>query len=334
MLAIVATAVLDQITGVGISVSVFYVLPIFALAAMRGGRGAAVATIACALAHLPVILLAHVPPRERPALYWNGGVELVLLLLLAASFVGWFERERRIAARAAQDRENLMTTIAHDLRNPLGAILLESSRMERTHDCSAEYLRARTERIGRAAARMDVLIRDLLDVAHAQGGHLDLVRHEHEVRMLVIPALEAMRPEAQARGVDLALDLEDAEVSVRCDGDRVVQALEHLLVNGIRSTPQGGVVCIGAHSSSDEVTFAVTGGGPAMNEADAQRAFDRFWHGARPHQGQVDLGLAITRAIVEAHGGAVRVVAAAGGASLTFTLPRGWRSSPSARRHL
>ncbi|MCO5170026.1 MAG: PAS domain S-box protein [Planctomycetes bacterium] len=225
----------------------------------------------------------------------------------------------RAALEATKLRDQVLGIVVHDLRNPLGTVLLHAGALR---ERGGEDERRRAEAIEGAARRMKRLVDDLLDVSRMEEGRLSL----RLARVAVGPLLEGVGASqaglAAAASLDLRVEAPPDLPDVRADRDRLLQVLENLVGNAIKFTPPGGRITLGAAPGAGEVRLRVsdTGGGIAAD--DLPHVFDRFWQARRTDRGGAGLGLAIVRGIVEAHGGRVEVESAPGrGSTFSFTVP-------------
>ena len=224
------------------------------------------------------------------------------------------------AVDAARARENLLQVVSHDLRNHantmvVGLHLLRSA-------VAPEKLR-RLETIERATSAMRRLLEDLVDIAAIEKGVLSVSPSLVEARSLLTDAAAVFVPSIENRGIVANWASVDAGVMVWADSVRVLQILGNLVGNAIKFTPAGGAIALTVTTRDAEIELGVEDSGPGIPEPDRERVFDRFFRGSRPKGQGAGLGLAITRALVEAHSGRIGVAtAASGGARLFFTLPR------------
>lgn len=235
------------------------------------------------------------------------------------------ERENMVRelARAVKLREEILAMVSHDIRNPLAAILLAAQALKRRSDVTAdEFSRRQLDLIERAAARARRLAQDLLDVARIEAGRLPLDLLPVDLRALIAESVELHQPLADERSVELRQDVEAAAGSVVCDRDRVLQVLENIIGNALKFCRAGGVVSVRASMEGGEASVSISDQGPGIPAAQVSRVFERYWSGATGSRDGVGLGLYITRGIVEAHGGTLRVDTREGeGSTFTFTLP-------------
>jgi signal transduction histidine kinase len=229
------------------------------------------------------------------------------------------------AAAAERARRELVAAVSHDLRTPLAALSL-------LVDAIADGVVTRPDEVAEYQARMRLhlrhlmrLVDDLFELARLEAGDVRFERVAVAVPEFVTETVEAFRPRAEARAVTLADDVEAALPAVAASPERLQRVLFNLLENAVEHTPAGGEVRLSARRDDGVVAFEVADSGAGISAADAARVFDRFYRGgddaSRP-AGGAGLGLAIARAIVEAHGGAIRVAnPGEPGARLRFTVP-------------
>jgi PAS domain S-box-containing protein len=226
--------------------------------------------------------------------------------------------------RALQSRDEVLAVVAHDLRNPLAAIVMQASTLvRRTPDLERRNQHA-AERIARAATQMDHLIQDLLDVAQVEAGALRVQGTPISVRDLIAEAVTAQLSFADSSELTLKIELQREELpDVWGDRHRLLRVFENLIGNAIKFTEAGGRVTVGADTSDGEVVFRISDTGCGISAESVPHVFDRFWQAAA-HAGRLGagLGLPITKGIVEAHGGRIWVESTLGrGSTFFFTIP-------------
>jgi signal transduction histidine kinase len=236
-----------------------------------------------------------------------------------------FRREREsadMARRAAVAREEVLAVVSHDLQNPLGAILMSSSLVQRRLPPQAETVRPQVDAIHRAARQMQHLIGDLLDAASIEAGKLELSRERCDMGRLVSDALELFEARAVQAGVRLMQQLPPISIIGWLDRVRVMQVLSNLVGNALNFTSAGGEVKIRVDHDNDSVRFSVRDTGTGIPAPQIPRLFERHWQSQRGRRGGLGLGLYIARNIVTAHGGTIDVSSKVGeGSTFTFTIP-------------
>jgi signal transduction histidine kinase len=227
----------------------------------------------------------------------------------------------RASVEAVRRRDDVLGVVAHDLRNPLSAILLQSAANRRPE---AERRSQRPmEVIHRAARRMNRQIQDLLDLSLLEAGQLSIKAARLAPRDLVVEAVEMQRALAASASVELRLDVGMELPEVLGDHDRLLQVFENLISNAIKFTAAGGCITVGATSTDLEVVFCVADSGCGIARDTLPHVFDRFWQATRGDRRGAGLGLPITKGIVETHEGHVWVESTLGrGSRFFFSIPR------------
>jgi PAS domain S-box-containing protein len=229
----------------------------------------------------------------------------------------------RASVHATQLRDQVLSVVAHDLRNPLSNILMQASVIKRHGREPERRSQKPMEVIERAARRMNRLIQDLLDVALMEAGQLTIERAPLSAEGLIVEAVDMQRPLASSSSLELRIEADPDVADVWGDRDRLLQVFENLIGNAIKFTKAGGRITAGATSRDDEVVFWVADTGSGIPSENLPRVFDRFWQASRAGRQGAGLGLPITKGIVEAHGGRIWVKSTAGrGCTFSFTIPR------------
>jgi CheY-like chemotaxis protein len=228
-----------------------------------------------------------------------------------------YERERQ----AVQARDEVLGVVAHDLRNPLGAISLYASILEESFP-PEDRSRSHAQTILNLCNQADHLIRDLLDVSRIEAGQLRVEPLSVPVRGLLASADDLSRTGAEEKGIDLRVEVMGDPPLVLADADRISQVFSNLIGNAIRFTPSGGRIQVRADVAAREVHFSVSDTGPGIAPDFLPRLFDRYWQVNRTTRAGAGLGLSIVKGIVEAHGGRVWVESELEqGSTFTFSLP-------------
>lgn len=221
-------------------------------------------------------------------------------------------------------RRELTANVSHELRTPLTSIkgFVETLRDGRVPD---EATRRRfLEIIDQEANRLVKLVDDLLDLSRLEDTRVTLALGQVDVGDMVEETVARLRPLAGSRA--LRVRGADRTVTALADRDRLAQVLTNLLDNAIKFTPEDGQIEVTWRSENGEVEVTVADSGPGIAAVDLPFVFERFYKADRARAavpGGSGLGLTITRHIVEAHGGRIRVTSAPGeGTTFAFTLPR------------
>jgi PAS domain S-box-containing protein len=241
----------------------------------------------------------------------------------------------RIAQHAIRLREDVLSVVAHDLRNPLGTILMQTALLRRRTADQEGRARKPVEMIERAATRMNHLIQDLLDVARMEGGRLSIERQRLSAREVIADAVQAQEPLVGAADMDLRVDSAAELPDLWADRSRLLQIFENLVGNAIKFTEPGGRITLGAVPGDGHVLFWVADTGAGIADEDLPRLFERLWQASKAGQQGAGLGLPIVKGIVEAHGGQIWVETKVGvGSTFFFTIPNApaaeaWPSEPA-----
>ena len=178
--------------------------------------------------------------------------------------------------------------------------------------------------VDRNSERLLDLVGDLLFLAQVDAGKLAIERELVDLEALMQESVDALRPIAESRGIDLVTSIAPLPNRVG-DGTRLGQVLNNLLSNALKFTPQGGRVSVSLHADGEWTVVEVADNGVGIPEAEQGRLFERFFRSSKAAEAAIPgtgLGLAITKAIVEGHGGRISVVSEENaGTSVRVELP-------------
>jgi signal transduction histidine kinase len=220
-------------------------------------------------------------------------------------------------------KDEFIGLISHEIRTPLASIIgyVELLQEEGVSRPDADLF---AEVIHRNAKRLQHLVGDLLFLSQIQSGKMAMEFQEADLAGIAAGALEELRPEAQRKHIDLALSATDVP-RLAVDPMRIAQLLGNLLSNAVKFTPDGGHVEVRLRREEDQVVLAVADTGIGIPAAERERVFERFFRtttAARHAIQGTGLGLAVTKAIVEAHHGTITVDSDEGrGSTFTVCLP-------------
>jgi len=219
-------------------------------------------------------------------------------------------------------KSEFVTTVSHDLRSPLTAILGYVELIERAGPTTSqqdEFI----SRIKLSVEQITNLVSDLLDLGRIEAG-LDSTHEETPISVLARYAVESMRVPAEAKGLSMELDVDDDLPMVNGDPIRLRQMIGNLLENAVKYTPSGGQVCLEANSEDSQIILRVLDDGPGIPPSDQPYLFDKFYRASNipadvPGTG---LGLSIVKSIVDHHNGRIWVDSQMGeGTVFTVVLP-------------
>ena len=249
------------------------------------------------------------------------GVELRGAVLTFTDMTEIREKEEALR-RAIQLREDVVSIVSHDLRNPLGVALAAADLLLDLPLDEAQR-RRQAEIIARSGRRMQSLIDDLLDVARIEAGALIVRPSLEELVPILEEAREVFQDQAERKRIALSLRVGEGSLEARVDRDRILQALANLLDNALRLTPEAGSVVLAVDDLGEELALTVSDTGPGIAPELLGRLFDRFSQEDGVGKGGAGLGLAIVEGVATAHRGSVTVTSRLGeGTAFTMRLPK------------
>lgn len=222
------------------------------------------------------------------------------------------------ADAAVADRERLLATFGHDLRNLLNVLTVTAELSLRAGEGKAGNVAS----MERTVSQMDRLISNVLDLARLGVGTFHVACEPRNAVEVVRDAVEIFRPLALAKSVSLSAALPDTALPARIDPDRIFQLLSNLVSNAITVTPRGGHIRVSAARIDDVVQIAVRDSGRGMAETDLERIFNPYCQLDGSERRGLGLGLFISKSIVQAHGGRIWAESRLGaGSTFFFTVP-------------
>ena len=227
-----------------------------------------------------------------------------------------------------EERRELTAAISHDLRTPLSTIRAMVDALEDGVVSEPAETKRYFVTIRRDIDRLNRMIDDLFELAQIDAGAMRLHRQQITVHEIVSEVVDAMRARAERSGILLELRVQSEPPPALLDGDRIERAISNLLRNALEHTPAGGEVRVSVNSSDGQAVVEVSDTGEGIEHEDLPHVWTRFYRAERSRaradatSNGVGLGLAITKGIVELHGGAVDVRSRAGeGTAFTVRLP-------------
>jgi K+-sensing histidine kinase KdpD len=238
------------------------------------------------------------------------------------------EQQVQLLRQAEQDLRDLLATISHELRTPIGTILTDSTNMLRTQEMNTS-VRYRIEGIATEARRLNRLLADMLSLGRIESGALHLTLEPVQVGDAVAAAVERLKRIAPDREVDW--DRKQAGVTALADWDSLGQIFDNLLDNANRFAPPGTPINVRVtEENPGQITIRVLDHGPGVPAAMRDRLFNRFVKGPSDAGDGSGLGLAITRGLVEAHAGSIVLEDGQPGVTaFRFTIPKSESQPPS-----
>lgn len=292
--------------------------------AMRGRRGPAV--LACVLAVL-CFNFFFVPPRFTFAVAQPQYLVTFAVLFAVAMIISHLTLRVRTQAEAAKRaelaaeterlRSSLLSAVSHDLRTPLAAILGSASALLQGRVAGSE--RELLENIRDESERLSRLVHNLVETTRLESGPVRLKKELYPIEELLGAALERQGKALGAR--EVRTDLPEDLPLVPLDAVLLELVLVNLIDNAARHTPAGTPIEISARVEDGHLALTVADRGPGLAEDALEKVFEKFYRGRKGAAG-AGLGLAISKAVVQAHGGKIRAEnREGGGAAFRLRLP-------------
>lgn len=219
-------------------------------------------------------------------------------------------------------RTALVDSVAHELRTPLTSIKASVTTLLAKTDLADAQRRELLTVIEEESDRLNHLVEEASEMARLDAGEIELSLESGAIRPVIDAALERAKPLLAGRPVEVKVPGNTPAVIM--DSERVQEVLLQLLENASKYSPAGSLIEVGAEANGKFSTVSVADRGPGIDEAEQALIFDKFYRG-REQQYEVQgtgMGLAIAKAIVEAHGGTIGVTSQVGrGSVFHFTLP-------------
>jgi signal transduction histidine kinase len=240
------------------------------------------------------------------------------------------QANRRLSAqwlrlqRANGFKNEILGTVAHDLKNPLGVILGRTEMLTELISTAAskESVTAQIEHIRDATKRLTSMVDHLISDAMADAFDITIRREPVDVAALVSEVAEANRPLAVNKQQTITVSAPPKIVTM-CDTDRIREAIDNLVSNAIKYSPIGGKISVTVSHEDDNTVIRVTDQGAGLSPEDLGRLFGRFQRlSAKPTAGEssTGLGLSIVKRIIDMHGGEVTAASPGPNKGATFTI--------------
>jgi signal transduction histidine kinase len=226
--------------------------------------------------------------------------------------------------RANGFKNEILGTVAHDLKNPLGVILGRTEMLTEliATGASKDGVTTQVEHIRDAAKRLTSMVDHLISDAMADAFDITIRRETIDLAALVREVAEANQPLAVNKQQVIAVAA-PSQLSTMCDADRIREAIDNLVSNAIKYSPIGGKIAVEVAAEEDNTAIRVTDEGAGLSPEDLGRLFGRFQRlSAKPTGGEssTGLGLSIVKRIVDMHGGDVTARSSGPGLGSTFTI--------------
>ncbi len=248
--------------------------------------------------------------------------ELRALAASANAMIEQLSSEERARSQSDDARRNLVAAVSHDLRTPITSLQVLAEAIG-DDIVAGEQRRAYVDRMRIHIGALSALIDDLFELSRLEAGDITWSLHRVAVDELVIETIEAMRVQAEAKGVRVSASVPPDLEAAQANPEKLQRVLFNLIQNAIRHTPADGSVVVRAQPTAEGVEIEVADTGSGIATVDRGEVFTAFYRGgvgaARTGEG-AGLGLAVARAIVEAHGGRIWLADSTQGTRVRFSL--------------
>jgi K+-sensing histidine kinase KdpD len=290
------------------------VVPVMLTAALGGRRPA---WFVAALATLTFLVV--LPPVGTLKIHLAEDIVALVVFSVVAFTVGGLVAQRvDVLGRLERQRAALLRSVSHDLRTPLAAIRAAASELQEKSSHSVEQQGRMLAMVEDEAERLDRLVGNLLSLARIEGGGLEPRRQAVDIVELV--QLCTVRLSKVLAETGVVVDAPPDLPLVFADHTLLEQVVTNLIENAVRHSPPGASVDIAVRADTKVLELVVADGGPGVSADDLNTIFEPFRSGTSA--GMSGIGLAICKAVVEAHGGTILVGdSSRGGAAFTVSLP-------------
>src|SRR5260221_7975237 len=281
----------------------------------RGGRG------------IGALVLNHPRPgfrlKPRQLALLQTFADQAMIAIENARLMDEIREKTRQLEIASRHQSEFIANMSHELRTPLNAVIgfaeaLRAKMVGEVNAKQAEYL----ENIRFAGEHLLSLINDVLDLSKVEAGRIELELSRFDLPRTIAQAMTQIRPRALGEGIELAKEIDPQLSEIEADERKLRQVLLNLLSNAVKFTPTGGKSEENPRRAAVEILIAVKDNGIGIAAADQAALFEKFRQvGGRKNEG-TGLGLALSKRLVELHGGTLEVKSEVGkGSTFRFTLP-------------
>ena len=249
--------------------------------------------------------------------------ELRDLAVAATAMIEQLAVEERARTQSDAARRDLVAAVSHDLRTPITSLQLLAEAIG-DEIIDAGQRRAYVDRMSTHVTALSALIDDLFELSRLEAGDIDWSLEQVALGELVDETVEAMRVHAEAKRVRVSTSLPDELDPARANPEKLQRVLFNLIQNAIRHTPADGSVVIHAEPTASGIEIHVIDDGEGIAPDERERVFASFYRAgdrATRSDAGAGLGLAVARAIVEAHGGRIWIADSETGTCVRFSLP-------------
>jgi signal transduction histidine kinase len=251
------------------------------------------------------------------------GDELAELAAAANAMIERLQAEEQARDQSDAARRDLVAAVSHDLRTPITSLRLLAEAVE-DEIVDGDQRRAYLRRMRTHIDALSALIDDLFEVSRLDAGDITWSLERVPLGELVDETVDAMRVQAEQKGIAVRAEVPEALTPAHANPEQVQRVLFNLIQNAIRHTPADGSVVVRAEPVEDCIEVEVADNGSGIAPEERAHVFTAFYRGGEDASrtgGGAGLGLAVSRAIVEAHGGSIWLAETPVGTRVRFSLP-------------
>lgn len=249
-------------------------------------------------------------------------VAMMLILLIREI---WMRDKLSQMKQKEEARKELLSTVSHDLKSPLNALLMLNELQLRhlpQENLALDKSRKLLLKSKLVAENMKGMINDILDASRIEAGKFEIHPTACRGEEILKNTIEILEPNARAKSISIDEAISDNLPLIWADPDRLAQVFSNLISNAIKFTPYGGKIRVEARVQEQHLIFSIHDNGPGIDPAAQKHLFERFWKAESTKNNGTGLGLAICKQLVESHKGKIWVESKPGsGSTFSFTIP-------------
>lgn len=319
---------LDYHTGVEISFSIFYLIPVSLIAWSAGiVPGIAMSVVSAAVWLLMDYEIGGRLYTSQTVAYWNSVVRFGFFSVTAVSLAiirGMLKRERE----SSKLKSDMVSMVSHEFNNSLITINLVATLLQEYDGAAVSDDRRKLYTILDNTSRsLNQMVKNFLNKARLDAGRFVLDIRPTELRKIVMGVRDTVRPLSDAKNISVETNFPEVVIPVKCDPDAIALVMNNLIGNALKYTPQNGRVSVSIfpiEGSRGQVRISVTDSGIGIDKKDATAIFSGFYRadGGKGFKKGFGIGLKVAKDLVEAHGSRISVESAPGkGSKFTLDLP-------------
>ena len=315
-LLVIIIGIFDYLVGPVFSSLLAYLIPIIFVTRFAGRTAGILISVVSSTSWILADILADPNHSFLIVHFWNLLEKLGIFLIVVFILLK--------LAKVEEERKNILSMLAHDMKNPALVAKGFSTRLLRGKAGSltehqGEYVRL----INHELSRLERLILDFLDMSRFESNKFKLSSVPFDILLTIKTHIEAVRVEADNKNIHIFLDFpEQSVLQINADEVQIDRVIRNLMENAIKYSGAGGTVTVKLTVQNKYVLVQVKDAGVGISEEHIQHVFKPFYRITNDHSG-TGLGLPIVKSIVKAHGGKIWVESGPGkGSKFSFTLPR------------